>query len=259
VRSIPTTRARNPEHVDAPWPVVLRRAALAALGVLALLLVTGLLVNLVVDATSIGQAELDATRWIAERRTGALDAVATVGSSLTDTFTVLGVLAGAVTMLVASGHGRHGLLLVVAVSTEFLVFLATSVIIGRERPDVEPLGEVPSTASFPSGHVAVAIALYGGLALVATSLTRDRTVGRIGALTTAVLVVYVGSSRVYEGVHHPIDVAGGVVLGLAALTSAAWSSSLVPRLAFATPARAAAHATAATDERSRTAWWVPSR
>jgi undecaprenyl-diphosphatase len=259
VRSRPTTSARNALRVDVPWAVVLRRAAVAALGVLSLVLVTGLLVDLAVDATPIGRADLDATSWIAERRTGVLDAVATVGSSLTDTFTVLGVLAGAVTMLVASGHRRHGMLLVVAVTTEFLVFIATSVAIGRDRPDVEPLGEVPSTASFPSGHVAVAIALYGGLALVATSLSRDRAVGRIGAAVTAVLVVYVGASRVYEGVHHPTDVAGGVVLGLAALTSAAWSCSLVRSPAFAAPARTAAHAVAATDQRSRTTWWVPSR
>jgi membrane-associated phospholipid phosphatase len=162
-----------------------------------------------------------------------------------------------VTMLAASGHGRHGLLLVVAVTTEFLVFLVTSALIGRERPDVEPLGEVPSTASFPSGHVAVAIALFGGLTLVATSLTRSRGIGGVGAGITAVIVVHVGASRVYEGVHHPIDVVGGVVLGLAALTSAAWSSRLLPRLVLA-QAPTARGAVATEHDHARTTSGVPS-
>jgi undecaprenyl-diphosphatase len=248
-------RGPIPGQIDAPPRVVVRRAVLGALAVLALLLATGLLVQLALHATSIGRAELDATRWIAERRTGALDAVATVGSSSTDTFTVLGVLAGAVVMLAASGHGRHGVLLVIAVTTEFVVFLVTSVVVGRERPDVEPLGEVPSTASFPSGHVAVAIALYGGLALVAVSLTRNRDVGRAGASIVASIVLWVGASRVYEGVHHPIDVAGGVVLGLAALTSAAWSCGLVRRPVVTTGARAVA----TPHERERTASGAPWR
>jgi undecaprenyl-diphosphatase len=217
-----------PDVAFTAWTLA-RRAVVGAVAVLGLMLALGLLVDLAVVGTPVGDADLDATRWIAERRTGVLDSLATVGSSLTDTFTVLGVLGGAVAMLVAAGHARHAAVLVVSVTTEFTGFLVTSYVIGRDRPDVEPLGSVPSTASFPSGHVAVAIALYGGLVLVATSLTRDAAVGRVGAAFVACVTLYVAASRVYEGVHHPIDVAGGVVLGLAALASAGWSSGLLFR------------------------------
>jgi undecaprenyl-diphosphatase len=230
--------------MDIPASVVLRRAALGAAAVLLLMLFAGLVMLVLVEGTSIGRAELDATRWISEHRLGGLDSLARVGSSLTDTFTVLGVLVGAVAMLAAAGHFRHGMVLLIAVTTEFLVFLTTSLIIGRERPDVEPLGAVPSTASFPSGHFAVAIALYGGLTLVATSLTGDRRVGRVGAALTAFIAVYVGLSRVYEGVHHPSDVIGGALLGIAALAAAGWSTGpLAPR--------ARAHGPAARDDDAR--------
>jgi undecaprenyl-diphosphatase len=248
-----------PAAIEPEPAALLRRAALGVTGVLALLLASGLLVRLLVDDTWMGEWDHEATRWIAERRLGALDALATVGSSLTDTFTVLGVLAGAVTMLAASGHARHGLVLVVAVTTEFITFLVTSFAIGRDRPDVEALGEVPSTASFPSGHVAVAIALYGGLALVAASLTRQQRNARIGAALTAIIAVYVGMSRVYEGVHHPLDVVGGVVLGVAALSSAAWSSKLLPRPANARSPRTAAAAGDLTDAPVGAAPGVSSR
>jgi undecaprenyl-diphosphatase len=223
----PASTTTIPADVAYPPATLVRRALLGAGAVLALLLAIGLLVDLTVVGTSVGEADLDATRWIAERRTGVLDSLATIGSSLTDTFTVLGVLGGAVAMLVAAGHGRHALVLVVAVTTEFAGFLVTSYVIGRDRPDVEPLGSVPSTASFPSGHVAVAIALYGGLVLVATSLTRNAGVGRVGAVFVTVTTLFVGASRVYEGVHHPIDVVGGIVLGALALASAGWSSGLL--------------------------------
>jgi undecaprenyl-diphosphatase len=216
--------------MDIPASAVVRRAALGGAAVLVLMVLAGLVMLVVVEGTSIGRAELNATRWISEHRLGGLDSLARVGSSLTDTFTVLGVLVGAVAMLAAAGHFRHGTVLLIAVTTEFLVFLATSLIIGRERPDVEPLGAVPSTASFPSGHFAIAIALYGGLTLVATSLTGDRRVGRVGAALTTFIAVYVGLSRVYEGVHHPFDVVGGALLGIAALAAAGWSTGLlVPR------------------------------
>jgi undecaprenyl-diphosphatase len=181
-----------------------------------------------VVGTPIGDADLSVTSWFADHRASAMDAVATVGSALADTFTVLGVLIGAVTMLAAAGRFRHGLFLVVAVATEFSVFLATSYLIGRGRPNVEPLGEVPSTGSYPSGHVAVAIALYGGLAIVAASITGRPGIGRIGGSITTALALFVGAARLYEGVHHPIDVLGGGLLGVTALLSAAWAFRLEP-------------------------------
>ncbi len=218
---------------DIPAPsIVCRRAALGGAAVLVTLLLVGLVVDVVVDGSWLGAWDLDVTRWIAERRTGPIDAVANVGSSLTDTFTVLGVLVGAVAALVAAGRARHGLVLVLSVATEFTCFLVTSYAIARDRPDVEPLGQVPSTHSFPSGHVAVAVALYGALALVAASLTAGRGVpgvGRVAAVVVAVVVVFVAGSRLYEGVHHPIDLAGGALLGVCALGSAAWAAGLLAR------------------------------
>lgn len=214
-------------EVVAPLDLA-RRAAAGWVAVVLLLVAAGAAVTVLVDHTVLGPWDLDITRWMSEHRTGVLDSAATVGSSLTDTFTVLGVLVGAVTMLAASGHLRHGLVLIVAVTTEFTVFFVTSLVVDRARPDVDALGSVPSTASFPSGHVAAAIALYGGLALVATSLTGDRRVGRIGGGLAALAAFWVGLARLYEGVHHPLDVAGGVLLGVAALAAAAWSGGLLP-------------------------------
>ena len=72
-------------------------------------------------------------------------------------------------------------------------------------------------ASYPSGHTAASIAVYCGLALLLTSLIKNRAF-RIAVWSIAVLIpVYEAMSRMYRGMHHPLDVAGGVVIGIASL------------------------------------------
>jgi undecaprenyl-diphosphatase len=74
-------------------------------------------------------------------------------------------------------------------------------------------------ASYPSGHTAAAIAVYWGIALLLTSRISSLT-ARICIWTAAALIpVYVALSRMYRGMHHPLDVAGGVVIGIAALSA----------------------------------------
>jgi undecaprenyl-diphosphatase len=83
----------------------------------------------------------------------------------------------------------------------------------RARPDVVPhLAEV-STSSFPSGHAMISAAAYLSVALMLAE-TDPRRVGRVYLLIVAsVLVVLIGCSRVYLGVHWPSDVAAGWCFG----------------------------------------------
>jgi undecaprenyl-diphosphatase len=74
-------------------------------------------------------------------------------------------------------------------------------------------------ASYPSGHTAASIAVYCGLALLLTSRIRNRA-AQVAIWVVAILIpVYVAFSRMYRGMHHPIDVAGGVVIGIAAVSA----------------------------------------
>lgn len=66
--------------------------------------------------------------------------------------------------------------------------------------------------SFPSGHAMVSIVMYGLIGyLLATRFHRWRVL--IFSLTT-LLVVAIGVSRLYLGVHWPTDVAAGYAAGL---------------------------------------------
>lgn len=80
----------------------------------------------------------------------------------------------------------------------------------RERPPVahdglDPIGAVPGSASFPSGHAATAFA-----AAVAVGIVYPRL--RLPLLALATLVAL---SRMYLGVHYGSDVLAGSALGVA--------------------------------------------
>ncbi|MCW2371023.1 phosphatase PAP2 family protein [Sphingobium sp. B11D3D] len=73
-------------------------------------------------------------------------------------------------------------------------------------PDMLPCLVETVGTSFPSGHAAGAMALYGAIALLARS--------RVVTWVCAAMILATGASRVWLGVHWPSDVAGGWAVGL---------------------------------------------
>jgi undecaprenyl-diphosphatase len=119
---------------------------------------------------------------------------------------------------------RHALVaqavlaLVVAIGVEVLVAV-TKTGYERERPDVGSAIALPSSYSFPSGHAAGGIAVFGlaGLALAATRAD-PRARRRLVAAGLA-LGVLAGASRVVLNVHYVADVLAGFCFGLAWLAA----------------------------------------
>lgn len=82
----------------------------------------------------------------------------------------------------------------------------------RPRPDILRLVEIGGF-SFPSGHSMASIIFYGFFIYLAARYAGNRSKYAI-ATALSTLVLLIGISRIYLGVHYASDVLGGFIIGL---------------------------------------------
>jgi membrane-associated phospholipid phosphatase len=219
--TVPSVRARGNDGWHRAWP--LRKTALLYLAIggtamLAVWATVGLIFVHFLDDGPIGDADRWVNRWLADHRTSTWNTITEYGSMMAETLVKVILVAVASAVMIFLWRRWHdAVFLVVAVSLEALVFVLTSFIVDRERPPVRQLDPIPPSGSFPSGHTGAAVAFYGGLFLIVCWHTRRPAVRWIFGILAVVVPLIVAGSRVYRGMHHPIDVAAGALLGLAAV------------------------------------------
>jgi undecaprenyl-diphosphatase len=202
-------------------------AVIASLSIaVGLLLTTALL-----HVHGIAGGDESLVRYLAHHRSRELTDASLVGSIMAGGI-ALPIIAGVAALAALVGkHWRLAAFLLFALAVESGSYRATTLVVHRHRPEVHRLEKLPVDASYPSGHTAASIAVYWGLALLITSRITNRG-ARITIWAVAALIpVFVAFSRMYRGMHHPIDVVGGALLGIAALSAlvlvsrAAWSAA----------------------------------
>ncbi|MDE2842309.1 MAG: phosphatase PAP2 family protein [Chloroflexota bacterium] len=90
-------------------------------------------------------------------------------------------------------------------------------LVGRPRPEMAIVEPAPHDMGFPSGHAAFAILLCGALIFLTWQHVEDRRLRWGFTAALVLLIVGVGLSRVYLGVHWPSDVVGGYLFGASVL------------------------------------------
>lgn len=104
-------------------------------------------------------------------------------------------------------------LLITLTGSGVTVYL-TKLLIHRARPGVDIAYYTEKSLSFPSGHAATSVVLYGFLAyfFIYTATTWKI---RTNIFFTAFLIIFlIGLSRMYLGVHYFSDVLGGYMVGV---------------------------------------------
>ena len=85
-------------------------------------------------------------------------------------------------------------------------------LVSRPRPTVEHLQHVTGF-SFPSGHTTQASAFWLSLVFAAHAAGASPARTSLLAAAASLILILVGLSRVYLGVHYPADVIAGILLG----------------------------------------------
>ena len=219
--TVPDVRTRGNDPWYRAWPLRTRALLILAGGGAAMLVVwstVGLIFVHFLDDGPIGDWDRSVNRWLADHRTPTWNTITNYGSMMAETLTKVILVAVASAVMIFLWRRWHdAVFLVVAVSLEALVFVSVSFIVDRERPPVRQLDPIPPSGSFPSGHTGAAVAFYGGLFLIVCWHTRKPVVRWIFGVLAVVVPLIVGGSRMYRGMHHPIDVTAGLLLGLAAV------------------------------------------
>jgi membrane-associated phospholipid phosphatase len=154
---------------------------------------------------------------LAQHRTGALTTVAEVGTQIGGA-PVLPILVGLIALVCA--FMRRWLIAAFAVfvlAVESATYRVTSIVVPRDRPSVHRLEGLEVDASYPSGHTAASVAVYAGLVLLLTTRFTSSLKKALAWTGAILLVTFVALSRLYEGMHHPLDVAGGILVGIGAI------------------------------------------
>src|SRR3954447_14489653 len=180
-----------------PGAVALR-LGIGLVVLLGLTLGTGWLLTRAKEGDAFEQRDGALVQWFAGHRTGLLSTLSGPAAELGNTWVVatVGVVAAAAAGL-AFRAWRPVAVLAVALCGELAIFLTATALIDRPRPPVPHLdAHLPPTSSFPSGHTAAAICLYGAVAALVVAGARGGW--RRGAPAAAVLLVLiVAAARLY--------------------------------------------------------------
>ncbi|MDQ3130530.1 MAG: phosphatase PAP2 family protein [Acidobacteriota bacterium] len=140
----------------------------------------------------------------------------------------LGIL-GVVTViaLYLRKHRRGATLFTITTIGATVLLVLLKLAFRRARP--EPFFDtiLPASYSFPSGHSLAAFCFYGALAEILSERTDKRWQQIIVWISAVVMILLIGISRIYLGVHHPSDVVAGYAVGLIWVITIAVGDKLV--------------------------------
>ncbi len=142
--------------------------------------------------------------------TSAMEFFSLVGSPLF--LTILGLIV--VGIFIYQKHKRAVVLFLIGMAGELLLDTLLKLFFKRARPEAFFGYALPSSYSFPSGHALGSLCFFGILAWLVTARIKNKIGKTLIWLTAIFLILSIGISRIYLGVHYPSDVLAGFSTGL---------------------------------------------
>ncbi len=129
------------------------------------------------------------------------------------------IMLGIVLLLVKSLRNKYGVKFAIAALSSTALYQGMKYIFQRPRPDIALRLIEESGYSFPSGHSMNCLVSYGILAYLILKYCENARLAKIFSVGLGLIIILIGLSRVYVGVHFPTDVIGGWSLGIAVLVA----------------------------------------
>lgn len=128
----------------------------------------------------------------------------------------VGIFGVTVLLLIFMKNKQHKKYMLINLALVFALNQTLKLIFYRERPDINRLVE-ESGFSFPSGHSMVATGFYGFLMYLIYKNMKNEKIRNLAIIGLTALILLIGISRIYLGVHYASDVIGGFAIALAYL------------------------------------------
>jgi undecaprenyl-diphosphatase len=122
---------------------------------------------------------------------------------------------------------RGALLVVITIAGAALLNTMLKQSFARSRPAAFFEYPLPASHSFPSGHAFFAASFFGGLAALVAGRVRSRALRALVWIVAIGLILLIGISRVYLGVHYPSDVFAGYMAAVVWVAGVAFGDRLV--------------------------------
>ena len=156
-----------------------------------------------------------ALRWFELHRSPFLDLVMLEITVLGDGIVLFMIVAVASAFLWLTRHRWSVSLLAIGYVGGWILNKVLKDWFDRPRPSVVEGVDIVHSLSFPSGHAMTSMIAYGAVAYLVARLEPKPAMRRFTWGLAALMILAIGTSRMYLGVHYPSDVLGGYLAGLA--------------------------------------------
>lgn len=155
------------------------------------------------------------SRKIYELRAVRLNEILVPITYMGNSMTIISVIA--VLLLIPATRKNMGLPICISGSIVVAFYKVLKISFARPRPEEIYHIIRQGGFSFPSGHSMNGIFCYGMMIFLIRRHCKDRKTANILTAVLSLLIVSIGFSRIYVGVHYPSDVIGGFSMGVACL------------------------------------------
>jgi len=168
--------------------------------------------------------------WFGHVRQPAVTVLLGTATNIGGTAGLATLVAVVAALLLARQERASAIFVVVTAGAGALLNLGLKLIFARARPDLASAIAEAQWYSFPSGHAMSSFITFGALAYLMLRQPWPWVARSAGLAVAMTMVVLVGLSRVYLGVHWASDIAGGWSAGTVWLISAVAAFEMLLRL-----------------------------